>query len=113
MSTSLKAKGKERALPNPLERRSISPSEASSSSASSSASDSSESESDSEEDSSTSDDESGSDEEITQEYLESLLDKARKNLASVQPIISSPESTSDDEEDIIHLDDGQSKLPEP
>ncbi|KAI0055866.1 Fcf2-domain-containing protein [Artomyces pyxidatus] len=107
MSLTAMQKGKGKALLPLVDDPSNNQATASHSSSSSSSSDSSGSDSDSDSDS-----ESVSDEEVTQEYLESLLEKARQNAAAA----SRPQISQEDgaEEEIIHLGDPESeqkKLP--
>lgn len=95
MTIALLEKGKGRALPENNEEQ-IEPAEKEDA-RSDSGLDSSDSESDSSSSSSTSDDE---EDEISQEFLDSLLEQARRNLsAKPQPT----PSTSAEEEEIIHL----------
>jgi len=107
MTYSTQQKGKGRSLPsNPVQRRDFSRSP-SLSSASSSSSSESHSSSESEFDSADNSEDEG-DEEISQEYLDSLLENARKSIAA-----KAAQSTKNGNplvEDIIRLDDPESVL---
>jgi hypothetical protein len=112
MTLSAQEKGKGRLLPSDsVERRDTSPSPSASSSSSSSPSSSlhSSSESDSESDGEDSSEEEGED-EVSQEYLNSLLEKARKSIAAkaVQNTVASKGDALED--DVIALDDPESEL---
>jgi len=111
MTLSAQEKGKGRLLPSDsVERRDTSPSpSASSSSSGPSSSLHSSSESDPESDGEDSSEEEGED-EISQEYLNSLLEKARKSIAAkaVQNTVASKDGGLED--DMIALDDPESEL---
>ena len=112
MTLSAQEKGKGRLLPSDsVERGDISPSPSASSSSSgpSSSLHSSSEESDSESDGEDSSEEESED-EISQEYLNSLLEKARRSIAAnaVQNIVASKGGALED--DVIALDDPESEL---
>ena len=112
MTLTAQEKGKGRLLPSdPVERRDTSPSPSVSSSSSSGPSSSSHSSSESDSESGGEDSsEEESDDEISQEYLDSLLEKARKSIAAkaVNNTVASKGSALED--DIIALDDPESEL---
>ena len=93
MSVTSLDKGKQKALPEEIEVTS----RPSSRSGSYSSSDSSSSNSDSDSDSST-------DDEITQEYLDSLLEKARRNVAQASSSKGQPEDNFAGGDEVIQLD---------
>jgi hypothetical protein len=108
MTLSAQQKGKGRLLPQELAkcaRFSSSPSPSSTSSSPSSPHSSSESESDED----SSEDEEDED-EVSQEYLDSLLEKARRSIASKAIGESVADKGDVLEEDIIGLDDPESEL---
>ena len=107
MTLSAQEKGKGRLLPQE-ERARISRSP-SPSSASSSPSSSSYSSSESDSDRGDSSDQ-GSDEEVSQEYLDSLLEKARKSIASKATQNTVANNGDVLEEDVIGLDDPETEL---
>ena len=110
MTLSPQQKGKGRLLPQESAKCagfSSSPSPSSTSSSSSSSHSSSESESD--EDSSE-DEEDASEDEVSQEYLDSLLEKARRSIASNAIGKTVPDKGDVSEEDIIELGDPKSEL---
>jgi hypothetical protein len=111
MTLTAQEKGKGRLLPSdPVERRDTSPSpSASLSSSSSGPSSSLHSSSDSESDGEDSSEEESED-EISQEYLDSLLEKARKSIAAkaVKNTVASKGRALED--DMIALDDPESEL---
>lgn len=106
MALSAQQKGKGRLLPQDERAefsRSPSPSSESSSSPSSSSYSSSEPESDG-------GDSSEDEDDVSQEYLDSLLEKARRSIASKAKQNTVADNGDDLEEDIIVLDDPETEL---
>ncbi|KAH9999605.1 Fcf2 pre-rRNA processing-domain-containing protein [Russula compacta] len=112
MTLSAQQKGKGRLIPSdPIERTelSASPSPSSVSSSSSSSTPHSSSESASESDSVDSSEDEDED-EVTQQYLDSLLEKARRSIAAKAPPNAVDDKRHALDEDIIGLDDPESEL---
>lgn len=105
MALSVSQKGKGRLYPaDSLDRA-----EYSSGSSTSSFSSSSESESESASESGTDSSEDDDEDEVSQEYLDSLLEKARANIAE-KAANNTPPQNGDALEDVIKLDDPESEL---
>jgi hypothetical protein len=112
MTLSAQEKGKGRSLPSDPVEHSESPVLSSSSSVSSGSSSSqySSSDSDLESDSSESSEEDEDEEKISQGYLDSLLEKARKSIAAKAAQITAADKGDALEDDIIELGDPESEL---
>lgn len=108
MSTSITYKGKGKTIPEGTDRGRISSSASVSGDANFASNSSvSGSESDLDSDSVSSEDESSSEEEITQEYLDLLLGKARQNAVASSSMERTIVSVTDEEE-VIRLEEFQS-----